>query len=142
MGLIDFQWTGRGLCATDVAYCIVASACPSVMDAHGAEEDFLRYYHGELVRFLGDRGMNSSNKPNLPSWDIFFAQYKLAFCDFGRNSIASMWNKSGIVQLLRERESEGSLLFNATNKNLSLMCWVLRRLLVYSLDVPRILREL
>lgn len=31
VGLIDFQWSGRGLCATDVAYCVLASADPAAM---------------------------------------------------------------------------------------------------------------
>jgi len=32
VGVIDFQWTGAGLCATDVAYAMWACPTPGVLD--------------------------------------------------------------------------------------------------------------
>ena len=182
VGFIDFQWTGLGICATDVAYCLVASACPSTLfetlpayqsfsraiastsgnhseaggckhdtpavldweDLSGSEEHLLRHYYGHLLATHGSGGSG------LVSYETFLRQYRLAFLDYCRVSIACFWDTPGnkqsggaadqgneqeaapdIVELLRKRQSEGSLVFNASNKNLDLMLWMLRRMKVY-----------
>jgi aminoglycoside phosphotransferase (APT) family kinase protein len=45
VGMIDFQWAGWGLGATDVAYCIAGCAAPDVLDGEGAKErELLKVY--------------------------------------------------------------------------------------------------
>jgi len=167
VGVIDFQWTGLGLCATDIAYCIAASACPSALfadhvqycafrnavaaamekrsssdlpvldrdDLDDSEEHLLRLYYDGLVEARG-------SKP-VPSFESFLRQYRLAFLDYCRVSVACFWDTSGnrttgqpgdapsIIGLLWQRQQQRPLVFNACNKNLELMCWMLRRMRVY-----------
>ena len=100
-----------------------------------SEEHLIRYYHERLCAALGDT--------RAPRFDEFMAHYRLAFLDQCRVTLACHWDVPGnagtggagepptIVQLLRARQAEGSLLFNACNKSLELACWALRRMRVY-----------
>ena len=211
MGIIDFQWTGLGLCATDVAYCVAASACASavfkdpsqydafrsacegrtaapvnpqasssntsssgwaapaagrayhnVLDRDDLDDDeghLLRAYHSALVAALAesrDGGSGAAPAPAAPTFEVFVRQYRLAFLDYCRVSVGCFWDVPGnrrgciagdappgamplgampgaptIVELLRARQRERSLLYNAANKSLEVMCWMLRRMRAY-----------
>jgi 3'-phosphoadenosine 5'-phosphosulfate (PAPS) 3'-phosphatase len=182
VGVIDFQWTGAGVVATDIAYLILAAADPSALfkeqsdfqtfdacvvasgdaamttptsattalerddvDDASAEEDLLRFYHERLDIALAARGRGHCTPPLATLRE----QYCIAFVDQCRVSVTCHWNVAGnretaasppaaasdIVTLLRERQACRSMVFNACNKNLTLACWMLRRLRVY-LDDP------
>ena len=45
VGLIDFQWSGPGLAAVDVAYCIWASASAELLGEAGGEAGLVAAYH-------------------------------------------------------------------------------------------------
>jgi hypothetical protein len=167
VGLIDFQWTGHGLCATDVAYCVLASTSIEAVvvdaeyaaglranvsgrgglcvdsDAADSEEFLIRRYHAELVSAAAGVGETAAT-PDIPSWETFWGQYRVAFIDVCRAMIGSWWDVPGnrdaskgpnIVQLLKHRgllKRRQGLVFNACNKDLALACWSLRRLRVYT----------
>eukprot|EP01134_Creolimax_fragrantissima_P004289 CFRG4289T1 len=122
VGVIDFQWSGRGLAATDVAYCIAASADPSCfrinddMAIEGEQahmlDHYLRYYHDCL-------GINGFE------WHKFRTQFDLAFIDLGRIVIADHWS-SITIDILRKRQ--GHFVFNAYNKSEGLARWFINEL--------------
>merc|ERR1712181_199511 len=90
VGVIDFQWTGRGLCATDVAYAMWACPQSKVLDQ---EQQLLVYYHGQLVqelaKFKPSGGVGGAKVPTL---NAFKAQYAAAFLDLCRVVIADHWS--------------------------------------------------
>ena len=53
VGLIDFQWSGPGLAAVDVAYCIWASASLEVLAEAGGEARLVAAYHSSLAEAAG-----------------------------------------------------------------------------------------
>ena len=83
VGVIDFQWTGRGLCATDVAYAMWACPQSEVLDQ---EQQLLEFYHGQLAQELAKEGSK------VPSLLTFKAQYQAAFLDLCRVVIADHWS--------------------------------------------------
>ena len=57
VGLIDFQWSGPGLAAVDVAYCIWASASLEVLAEDGGEARLVAAYHSSLAEALEAAGV-------------------------------------------------------------------------------------
>ena len=57
VGLIDFQWSGPGLAAVDVAYCIWASASLEVLAEAGGEARLVAAYHSSLAEALEAAGV-------------------------------------------------------------------------------------
>ena len=57
VGLIDFQWSGPGLAAVDVAYCIWASASLEVLAEAGGEARLVAAYHSSLAEALEEAGV-------------------------------------------------------------------------------------
>ena len=218
VGIIDFQWTGKGIAATDVAYLVIAAASPAALfadagayeafsssvasspregsqdrendalraldraDIDDSEEHVLRHYYSCLESALrseqtgraGGRGGGVSgggvagggewSKADIPDYDEFVRQYRWAFIDQCRAVVACFWDVPGnrlrheerqtdrqtktdrqtdkssssqaavspsIVQMLRTRQADLSMTFNASNKHLPLACWILRRLRHY-----------
>jgi hypothetical protein len=174
VGLIDFQWAGAGLVATELAYLVLAAAAPESVFARAedyaafaqdvasptpeagplerdglndSEEHLLRHYHEHLVgALLRARGP----KVEPPDYEALRRQYRAAFLDQCRMAVASHWDVPGnraaadggaaaagsptVVQMLRARQAEGSMLYNASNKSLVHACWVLRRMRLYLAD--------
>ena len=90
VGVIDFQWTGRGLCATDVAYAMWACPQSQVLDQ---EQQLVEYYHGQLVQELAKlEPSGGGGGTKVPSLNAFKAQYKAAFLDLCRVVIADHWS--------------------------------------------------
>ena len=87
VGVIDFQWTGKGLCATDVAYAMWACPQSQVLDQ---EQQLVEYYHGQLAQELVKLELSGSCK--VPSLLAFKAQYQAAFLDLCRVVIADHWS--------------------------------------------------
>ncbi|KNC79096.1 hypothetical protein SARC_08493 [Sphaeroforma arctica JP610] len=111
VGLIDFQWAGKGLVATDVAYCIAASAHKSCFE-ESSLETFLAFYYACLDR-------------DSLSYDTFRTQFDLAFIDLGRIVVADHW---GAITMATLRKREGKFVFNAYNKSEAIAIWFLREL--------------
>lgn len=137
IGMIDFQWMGQGLCAVDVAYCVLASgsldavvANPqaaaqlraavqagdgSALDAselEGESEEHLVFEVHQKLR----TALKACGGGGLPSWEQFWREYRLAFLDLCRVMLASWWDATGnrergngatVVQLLKQREAMG-----------------------------------
>ena len=75
IALIDWQWTGPGVAATDIyAFCALSLSDEAVEDY---EESVLRVYHGELIAMLG------GTAEAYPYHELV-REFKLAALDFLR----------------------------------------------------------
>lgn len=123
--LIDFQWCGWGHPVVDVAYLIVSSVHPSVLEHSGRIEWFLRYYYQRLVEhiniFKGKEGL-ASDTWKYSSMKEVFAD---AVLDLARTVVSYHWVRIGASPLVLESRAEmrGS---NAYNKNLESAKWLIR----------------
>jgi len=92
VGVIDFQWSGFGLAATDVAHFLMAAIHADRL-VDGGEEAYLRYYYDELQRYLVEFGVCSTEDDAIRhlSYDTFMEQYDTAFLDKCRLVIAYTW---------------------------------------------------
>ena len=92
--LIDFQWTGFGLGATDVAYLIVSSAGPAGLDLTGAHEKaILVEYHRCWAVSMVDFGVVATVADAvaiLPLADLE-REYESAVLDLCTTIIAYHW---------------------------------------------------
>ncbi|CAN0137807.1 unnamed protein product, partial [Discosporangium mesarthrocarpum] len=83
--LIDWQWCGEGLGASDVAYLMCTSLEPSAL---GREADLLRHYHQELQTALSGRGVLVSGGRaegggcGCISLEDFLEEYDVAFLNY------------------------------------------------------------
>lgn len=88
VGLIDFQWSGFGLAATDIAHHLSAAVLPSNLSYDGKkEEELLDYYHQHLMQAFVEYGVAESTE--IAERDIFprsvlQAQYETALLDICR----------------------------------------------------------
>jgi len=94
LGLIDFQWSGFGLAATDIAH-FLASAVHADMLVDGGEERLMKYYYQELQTHLVEFGAYSTTKVAARnySYETFLDQYEIAFLDLCRLVIAYTWDR-------------------------------------------------
>lgn len=94
LGLIDFQWSGFGLAATDIAH-FITSAVHADMLVDGGEETLMRYYYDELQTHLVEFGVYSSVKDAQEqySYDTFEDQYEIGVLDLCRLMIAYTWDR-------------------------------------------------
>ena len=85
IGLIDFQWAGFGLAATDVAHFITAAVDADLL-VDGGEDFLLKYYYDELSRYLVEYGAFGTVEEARKSfgYDIFQEQYEIAVLDICR----------------------------------------------------------
>ena len=134
VGLIDEQWTGRGLGAVDVAYCIAASADPSVFtraegNANAGDlrdsladspackvaQRLIGDYHTHLLRAFvacGAAADQDAAAALLPA-EVFQVQFEWAWIDLTRCVVGDQWG--GITpDVLKGRR--GQMNFNAYNK--------------------------
>ena len=134
VGLIDFQWSGSGLCATDLAYCVLASIRPS--DARNdTEVEMMTHYHSCLMQALVDVGVVNdlaAAARTLPQAQLKH-EYEIAFLDICRAAIGGQWNVD-TLDTLKKRQSlqdRQRLVFNAYNKSVPVAMWMLERMGVY-----------
>jgi thiamine kinase-like enzyme len=87
IGLIDFQWSGWGLGAVDIAYLLASSAHPSLLDltmAAKMERHWLELYHNELCNALVDVGLASTvavAETKIMPLETLWTQYESALLD-------------------------------------------------------------
>ena len=128
--MIDFQWTGFGLGATDVAYLIVSSADPAALDLTGAHEKMvLEGYHRCWARAMVDAGVVATVADAvaiLPLADLE-REYESAVLDLCTSIIAYHWALVGATpETLKERGAK-DIPCNSYNKNLDVALWLMRR---------------
>lgn len=127
VGLIDFQWCGFGLAATDIAHHISAALLPSGVSYDGVKEkELLDYYHGclkkELVRFGVAKSVQEVEDQVYPR-SLLQSQYETAILDICRMVFAYAWRRW-------KAETEptiASLNRNAYNKSLQSALWLITR---------------
>jgi len=126
-GLIDFQWTGFGLAAADVAHCICAALQPSCLSYDGSKEtELLDYYYDCLSDALVEHGVASSKRNAqdivFPR-QVFQEQYDVAVLDICRMVFAYAWARFNP----QTKPSVASLNRNAYNKSLPNALWLITR---------------
>ena len=122
VGMIDFQWCGFGLGATDVAHHLCAAVDPEVLLTDGAEAALLDHYHTELCAALGRNGAAPSAEEAASSLlprAVLQGQYEAAVLDMGRLVFSYQWSRADF--------SKESLNRNSYNKNARSAAWLTRR---------------
>jgi len=94
VGLIDFQWSGFGLAATDIAH-FVTSAVHADRLVDGGDETLLQYYYDELQTYLVAYGAYPTAREASAhySYDTFLEQYEIGVLDICRLVIAYTWDR-------------------------------------------------
>lgn len=94
VGLIDFQWSGFGLAATDIAH-FMTSAVHAGLLVDGGEEQLLKYYYSELQTQLIKNGVYPNTRAAAKefSYETFLEQYEIGVLDICRLMIAYTWNR-------------------------------------------------
>ncbi len=99
IAIIDFQWTGVGLGAPDIAYCIAASASPEAVPlglSHEAViQEYLNMYHTTfqeaLVHFHADVAADARAAAAVLPRHVLQRQFEVAIVDLARVAIAEYW---------------------------------------------------
>lgn len=94
VGVIDWQWTGWGNPAADVAYCLATSAAASCLSADGvAEEAWLRHYHSVLVAALVAAGAapDAAAAARMAPLDELLTAYEAALLDLAVLVVSYHW---------------------------------------------------
>lgn len=127
VGLIDFQWSGFGLAATDVAHHISAAVLPSCLSFDGKNEEMLLdFYHNELLQGLVDHGVASSleeAETKVFPRAILQEQYEIALLDICRMVFAYAWRR----WKAETAPTAESMNRNAYNKSLDSSLWLVTR---------------
>lgn len=78
---VDFQWTGYGLGARDVAYLLISAVDRDALDR---ESDLLRIYYTTRKKKLARMSASRKRRSEIMPWNDFLTCYRYAFCDFMR----------------------------------------------------------
>eukprot|EP00536_Pseudo-nitzschia_multiseries_P008805 jgi/Psemu1/288039/fgenesh1_pg.231_\ len=131
VGMIDFQWSGFGLAATDVAHHITSAVSSSNVCFHGKKEsELLDHYHSCLSKALVKFGVATNEEEVATSIfprKILQEQYEVAFLDICRIVFAYAWRR----WKAENEPSEESFNRNAYNKSLDSALWLITRCHVY-----------
>ena len=122
VGMIDFQWTGAGLCATDVAYAIWT--CPQLCVLK-KEDDLVQYYYDQLVKYLQEQYPEQMVETWLPKQQ-FLHEYKTCFLDLSRCILADQWMTASLESINARKDK---LVYNAYNKDTDIAKLLLRRVM-------------
>ena len=127
VGLIDFQWCGFGLAATDVAHHICAALQPHCLSYDGQKEkELLDHYYSCLTNALIKHGVASTAQEvedAIFPRKVLQEQYEVAFLDTCRMVFAYAW-----ARWKPESEpSAESFNRNAYNKSLESVLWFITR---------------
>jgi len=129
VGLIDFQWSGFGLAATDIAHFITSGVHADRL-VDGGEKDLLQYYFNELQTHLVKYGAYSTIEEAMEkySYDTFMEQYDTGVLDICRLIIAYTWAR---FEYAVEKEDEDlcAKTMNKTsyNKSIPNVIWLMSR---------------
>jgi len=127
VGVIDFQWSGFGLAATDVAHHITSATSSSAVSLDGKDEgDLLDHYHSclskELVKFGVGKSVEEIETSIFPR-EVLQNQYEVAVLDVCRIVFAYSWRR----WKAEDKPSEESFNRNAYNKSLDSVLWLITR---------------
>ncbi|KAJ9448525.1 3prime(2prime) [Diplonema papillatum] len=128
VGLIDYQWTGDGLCATDIAYFMAASPSPAAVPLDGSKDQYyLRHYHTSLLHaFVQHRVAATPEAAEaLYPFATFESHYQTAFLDLSRVILCDHLSPL-TLDVIRSREGKQG--FNAYNKSVPVALWVLSKM--------------
>jgi len=126
LGLIDFQWSGFGLAATDVAHHMAASLNCLSPDENKVEIELLDHYYSSLTEDLIKFGVASSREDveqNIYPRSIFDEQYEIALLDICRMVFAYAWAR----WKPEESPTAASLNRNSYNKFLPSVLWLVSK---------------
>lgn len=124
VGLIDFQWSGFGLAATDIAHHITAAVHASLL-VDGGEESLLNYYYMELESFLVQYEVFSDKESvrKAYSYETFVEQYETGVMDMCRLVIPYAWSRFEPVS--DEMGYERTMNKNSYNKSVENVVWMM-----------------
>ena len=123
VGLIDFQWTGFGLAATDVAHHLCAAVSTDALEGDG-ERRLLDHYHAELCAALAVEGVAGSATEaaeRVIPRQLLQSQYETAVLDMCRLVFSYQWSR------FKESSSADSLNRNSYNKDMRNAVWLVAR---------------
>ena len=127
VGLIDFQWSGFGLAATDVAHHISASLLPSCLSYDGEKEkQLLDHYYSCLKKELVRVGVATSEQDveeRVYPFAVLQEQYEIALLDICRMVFAYAWRR----WKAESHPTAASLNRNAYNKATESALWLITR---------------
>jgi thiamine kinase-like enzyme len=127
VGLIDFQWCGFGLAATDVAHHISAAVLPSCVSFDGRKEkELLDHYHSCLAKGLvefGVAGTAEEVEEKIYPRRVLQEQYEIALLDICRMVFAYAWRR----WQAETEPTAASLNRNAYNKSFPSALWLITR---------------
>ena len=128
VGLIDFQWSGFGLAATDIAHFITAAVHADKLN-DGGEGMLLRYYFDQLQKYLVEYGVYSSTDDAAEgfSYETFMRQYETGVLDMCRLVIAYAWARFEPVDKDDEAGCARTMNKNSYNKSLPNVVWLMNR---------------
>lgn len=128
VGLIDFQWAGFGLAATDIAHFISAAVYADLLVDDG-ESNLLRFYYEELRQYLVEYGVYESASEAIEqySFDTFMNQYETAVLDMCRLVIAYAWSRFEPVNKDDKAGCARTMNKNSYNKSMPNVIWLMSR---------------
>ncbi|KAG7355902.1 inositol monophosphatase [Nitzschia inconspicua] len=127
VGIIDFQWSGFGLAATDVAHHIASAVMPDCLSYDGKKEaKLLDHYHSWLTTYMIEFGVAASKaevEQSIFPKAILQRQYEVALLDVCRMVFAYAWSR----WKPETEPTPESLNRNAYNKSLPNVLWLISR---------------
>jgi hypothetical protein len=128
VGLIDFQWSGFGLAAMDIAHFITAAVHADRLN-DGGEETLLRYYFDHLQKYLVEYGVYPSADDAVEnfSYETFLKQYETGVLDMCRLVIAYAWSRFEPVDKDDKEGCARTMNKNSYNKSLPNVVWLIGR---------------
>lgn len=129
VALIDYQWSGFGLAASDIAH-FITSAVHADMLNDGGEDCLMIYYYDELQKHLVEYGAfaSASDAREGYSYEIFTHQYETAVLDLCRLIIAYTWARFE-EPVEKDDEAGCARTMNKTsyNKSIQNAVWLMSR---------------
>lgn len=83
---IDWQWSGIGLGAMDVAYLFVTSIGMNVLEKH--EDSLLQYYYTSLADKVAERG--GDLRSEYP-FTVFMKHFRYSVLEYGKTALSYFW---------------------------------------------------
>lgn len=127
VGVIDFQWSGFGLAATDVAHHITSAVSSSALSLDGkGEDELLDHYYSclskELIKFGVAKSVEEIETSIFPR-EMLQRQYEIAVLDVCRIVFAYAWRRWNA----EDKPTAESFNRNAYNKSLESVLWLITR---------------